>query len=233
MSEDDGTGAPHRRAPQPLIQEDRRLLTAIDGVFESAARRAGEHLLCGAGCTPCCIGPFPITALDAWRLQEGLRELRERDPERAGAVTARARAASEILSQDFPGESSEGTLDGSDERRLDDFFARHASAACPVLDPATGRCDLYASRPIPCRIFGPPLLYGEEKAPPCSLCFREASTAEIERSRVEPDPEGIEDGALARHWRGKDAERETLIAFAVTDRFSRPPAPSSPEPSRP
>ncbi len=79
--------------------DDALFLRTLDGRLGVAARLAGDRLACRPGCTPCCIGPFPITPLDAARLADGLRELERRDSERAARVAERARAAAAILAR--------------------------------------------------------------------------------------------------------------------------------------
>jgi len=162
-----------------------------------AALLAGPHLACRPGCTECCIGPFSITELDAHRLRRGLRELKRADPPRAARVAERAARAAAAM-QPFAGEKEDG------------LAVRFAGLACPALDPAGGTCDLYAWRPISCRTFGPPVRFGVDAPPPCRLCFTEAAAAEVERCRVEVDPEGLEEALLEEI--GGPA---TLVAFAL------------------
>ena len=50
---------------------DRDFIQILDAALAESARRSGEWLVCKLGCTECCIGPFPITQLDAVRLREG------------------------------------------------------------------------------------------------------------------------------------------------------------------
>lgn len=189
---------------------DRRLLAVLQESMDEAARRAGPHLACRPGCTGCCHGPFPIHRLDAWRLARGLADLAGRDAPRAAAIARRARAQIEIFAQDFPGDPKLGLLEETEEAQ-EAFFTRHAALPCPALDPATGFCDLYDHRPSTCRTFGPPVRIGDADLAPCDLCFREASPEEVEHSRVEPDPHGLEDRLVRRF--GED--RETLIAFVL------------------
>lgn len=191
-----------------LAHADRRLLHVIDEAMTEAARRAGPHLACRPGCTGCCHGPFPINGLDAARLRRGLAELAARDPERAAALVERARALLPILAPDFPGDVATGVL-ADDE--ADAYFERHAALPCPALDPPTGRCELYAHRPLSCRTYGPPVRIGATDLPPCDLCFQGARPEEVEDCRVEPDPDGAEDRLVRRFH----AEEETLIAFVL------------------
>jgi Fe-S-cluster containining protein len=190
---------------------DRRLLQVVGEAMAEAAARAGGHLACRPGCTECCHGPFPVNELDARRLRQGLAELAAREPERARAVAERAQAQIPLLREGFPGDPGTGVLAEEDEAAEEEYFARHGALPCPALDPVTGRCDLYAHRPLTCRTFGPPVKIGESALPPCRLCFQNASPETVEACRVEPDPHGIEDRLLSRL--GEDGE--TLIVFAL------------------
>jgi Fe-S-cluster containining protein len=135
-------------------QGDRRLLRVLDADLASAARRAGGRLACRVGCTECCIGPFPITLLDAHRLAEGLQRLAEQVPARAAAIRKRASAALRILRHGCPGDPATGRLDENETAR-ERFFARHGARPCAALDPKTGACELYEHRPLTCRTYGP------------------------------------------------------------------------------
>jgi Fe-S-cluster containining protein len=196
------------REPEPDPDPDGRLLRVLDEGFRAAAATAGSWLACAPGCHACCIGPFPISGVDARRLAAGLDALARRDPERARRVVTRARASATHLAPGFPGDVARARLD-PDPSACDAYFERHAAVPCPVLDPATGRCDLYDARPVPCRVHGPPLRYGDELVPPCELCFRGAPAAVVEACRHEPDPDGLEETLLAGD------EDETLVAFAL------------------
>jgi Fe-S-cluster containining protein len=201
---------------------DRQLLENLERAIAEGTTRAGAHLACRPGCIECCIGPFPITLLDAWRLQRALQELERNDPQRAARIRERASNAIREMSKDFPGDLATGLLNGNTEAE-DRFFERHATLPCPVLDPETGLCELYAARPLSCRTFGLPVRIGDQDLPPCRLCFRDASAQEIEACRVAVDPEGLEDQIL-----GDAGGVQTLIAFALTGcgAPARPPASS-------
>jgi Fe-S-cluster containining protein len=197
---------------------DALLLRRADAALAEGARRAGERLACRVGCTECCQGPFPITLLDARRLAEGLRELRERDPRRAGAIERRAARDVRALRRGFPGDPATGRL-GEDEAAAEAFFTRHGKRPCPALDPGTGACGLYDARPLTCRTFGPPVRIGRESLPPCRLCFVGASPRAVERSRVRIDAEELEDRLLRRLFRaGEPAAAETVVAYALAPR---------------
>jgi Fe-S-cluster containining protein len=204
-----------------LERTDAELLDVLDGGFDEARRRAGDWLACGPGCSECCIGPFPVTRLDVWRLRRGLAALTREDPARAGRIVDRARRAARALTRDYPGEPDTGRL-AADVDLLDRFFERHGSLPCPVLDPDSGRCELYGARPVSCRTYGPPLRFLGEDAPPCPLCFNAAPDDVVEPCRLEPDDRGLEEAILWELGVRAGEEWETLIPFALV-----PPTDSS------
>jgi Fe-S-cluster containining protein len=205
---------------------DARLLQVVDFRLREGAERAGGALACRPGCTECCIGPFPISRLDAWRLRRGLEELSRQEPGTADAILARARDAVRVFSQSFPGDAACGLLDGDDTAE-DAFFDAHAALPCPALDSRDGTCALYAFRPLTCRTYGPPVLIGAEPLPPCRLCFQGSSPGEIERCRVEPDPTGMEDAIIEGMTVFDGEDRETVIAYALAGGRARSPGKKS------
>src|SRR3974390_3190933 len=152
---------------------DQKLIQIVDKALAQASRRSGKWLACRPGCTQCCIGVFPINQLDAVRLRRGLTELEKRAPGGAEAVRQRARDALTRLRPEFPGDPASGILDEGEEadRRFENFAN---DEPCPVLDPETGMCELYDSRPMTCRVFGPPVR-SEDGLGVCELCFQGAS----------------------------------------------------------
>jgi Fe-S-cluster containining protein len=164
-----------------------QLLQIVDAAFADSARRSGEHLVCRPGCTQCCHGAFAINPLDAQRLRTAMAELAVIEPSQAAAIEERARRYLTEFGPSFPGDRTTGILGESDEAQaaFEDFANE---APCPVLNPETGLCDLYAARPMTCRVFGPPVRaqsesVGEETPEEgfaiCELCFTEATPEEI------------------------------------------------------
>jgi len=82
-----------------------------------AARKSGGWLVCRPGCYQCCIGPFPISRLDALRLREGLVELGRLDAPRAQRVRQRARDYLARCGPEFPGDPVTGALQEGGEAR--------------------------------------------------------------------------------------------------------------------
>lgn len=192
---------------------DRKLIQIVDSALADAARRSGKWLACRPGCTQCCIGVFPISQLDALRLQRGLAELETSDPERAAAIRQRACESVVRLTPEFPGDASTGLLDEGEEasQGFEDFANEEP---CPVLDPKTGLCELYESRPMTCRVFGPPVR-SEDGLGVCELCFQGASDDEIAACEMIPDPDDLESRLLRELEKRSGRRGNTVIAFCL------------------
>jgi Fe-S-cluster containining protein len=192
---------------------DREFLDDVDATLADAGDRAGAQLDYSLGCPTCCLGPFPINALDTRRLRRGLALLAVQAPERAEAVLARAEEARRRLAAGFPGDPESGRLAVEVGSEADPFYKGHSEVPCPVLDPASHRCELYAFRPLTCRTFGLPLRLGEDDLPPCAACFT-GSPAEAEACRAVVDA-GDAEGRLLEALHAAGESGETLVAFAL------------------
>jgi len=194
--------------------QDRALIRIVSQAMDEAARRSGPWLACRLGCTKCCIGTFPITQLDALRLQDGWRRLSETDPARAQRVIERARQAAARYGQFFPAGPCAGVF-SDDEEAEEAFHELAGEDPCPALDPETGACDLYDSRPITCRTFGPEVLAAGRALGHCDLCYVGASPDQIAACQVDFDPDGVEAFVLEELERATGAKGYTLVAFAL------------------
>jgi Fe-S-cluster containining protein len=193
-----------------LPAKDGELIQIVDAALVDAARRAGNWLVCRLGCTQCCYGAFAISELDAMRLREGMAELRGEKPVLATEIKRRARTWIAEYGADFPGDSETGVLGDSpeDQERFEEFANE---AACPALDPATGRCDVYAWRPMTCRVFGPPVRMGDgNELGHCELCFVGAGEADVARCEMTV-PHEMEAEVAGEIGSGD----ETVVAFAL------------------
>ena len=198
--------------PPPLPPGDQKLIQIMDAALADTTRRSGDWLVCKLGCTQCCIGVFAINQLDVLRLQHGLAELETNDPARAARVKDRARDSVARLKDEFPGDPQTGILDESDAgAELFESFAN--DEPCPVLDPVTGACDLYASRPMTCRVFGPPVR-SKDGLGVCELCYDGAADEQIAACEMRPDPDGLE-GKLVKELENSGSYGQTIIAFAL------------------
>jgi len=191
------------------MASDRDLIQIVDAALAEANRKAGAWLVCKPGCTECCIGPFPITQLDAVRLRHGLAQLEAVDSGRAARVSGRARQAVDKMAGDFPGDLASGIL-AEDEEAEERFATLAEEDACPALDPETGMCDLYEFRPITCRTFGPSIQWCGDDLGVCELNFQGAGDEEIASCAVSINAGDLESELLAGLPAG-----QTIVAFAL------------------
>jgi len=196
------------------VSGDQKLIQIVDAALADATRRSQGWLVCGKGCMQCCIGVFAINLLDAARLQRGLRELAIRDPARAAAVRSRAHQAVERLSPEFPGDPASGVL-GQTTRDRQRFESFANEEPCPALDPVGGTCDLYDSRPMTCRTFGPPVRAEGGGLGVCELCYQACSEEEIAACEMVPDPDDLESGLLREVEKRTGKRGDTIVAFAL------------------
>jgi Fe-S-cluster containining protein len=205
---------PARRLPVQITVEDCKLIQITDAALADASRRAGEWLVCRPGCTQCCIGVFAINQLDAARLRQGLDLLRKTDEKRASRIQRRARESVARLAGEFPGNSKTGVLD--EGAKAEQRFERFANdEPCPVLDPETGLCELYESRPMTCRTFGPPVR-SEGGLGVCELCFHDATDEQIAACEMSVDPEDLESKLVRNLEKNGGPSGATIVAFALT-----------------
>ncbi len=196
------------------LAKDRALIQIVDSALADASQRSGKWLVCRPGCTQCCNGAFPINQLDALRLRRGLAHLAMREPGRAERIRERAREAVARLSRDFPGDPVSGILDeGYDAAERFSDFAN--DEPCPVLDPETGNCELYESRPMTCRVFGPPVRT-EDGLGVCELCYQGATVEEIAACEMKPDPDDLESALLKTIEYSNGVRGNTIIAFCLS-----------------
>jgi len=190
------------------------LIQIVDVALASATLRSGQHLVCKPGCSQCCIGVFPIAHEDAARLREGLTALEQTDPAKAARIHARVADSLTRLDPWFPGDRTTGILNEDYEAAI--LFEEFANdEPCPVLDLATGTCDLYEHRPVLCRTFGPPMRTAEDNLATCELCYIHASTDEIAACELDPSIPAQEEASNDAYNAAHGLHGQTLIAYAL------------------
>lgn len=186
---------------------DAQLVQLMDAALADATARSGAWLACRPGCNQCCTGVFRIGQLDAERIREGLRVA---DAATQQHIRDRVQQSVARMAFDFPGNAVTGILE-EDEAALMSFEVFANDEVCPVLDPATGTCDLYAHRPMTCRTFGPPVRTEEDGFGVCELCFVGAPAEAVAAAELYlPDPT-IE----ASLEQGTTLTGTTIVAFAL------------------
>jgi len=200
--------------PCQLPPQDKKLVQIVDAALFDAEWRSGDWLICKPGCTPCCIGVFAIDQLDVLRLQEGLAHLDVTDPDRAARIRQRARESWERIASKFPGDRNTGIL-GDDDEAAEEFEEFADYEPCPALDPERGTCDVYAWRPITCRVFGPPIR-SEGGLGVCELCYHGATPDQIAGCEFKLDEADALQAELVGELDKAGSKGRTIVAFALT-----------------
>jgi len=197
-----------------------RLISAFETASrlwdEASARTAPGEVACRAGCFGCCIGLFEISLAEAVLVRSGVASL----PDEVRAdVLSRARRIVSESARAFPGDAARGLLDPDRTEEADDaYFEVVADRSCPMLELPSGRCRIYASRPITCRTYG--FAWAKDGAvihPPCGLNLPGASAgrqleASIDIGRID---EAGEVAAEIAEDLGLEPAVESTIAHAV------------------
>jgi Fe-S-cluster containining protein len=201
--------------PLQAPARDQQLIQIVNSALADAFQKSSKWLACRPGCSQCCVGVFAINQLDAIRLRKGLAELEQQDSQRAARIRERVKATVARLSPDFPGDLATGLLNTDDSDEACKQWDEYANdVPCPVLDPETGTCELYESRPVMCRTFGPALTTDGDLGH-CELCFVGAAEEEVAAHEMHPDPNHLEEALLKELEETTGAKGETLIAFAL------------------
>ena len=201
----------------------RDLIQIVNTAVANAYERGGPHLVCHPGCSQCCIGVFPISQQDAARLREALLVFEQSDPAKAQRIQTRVNESANRLAPHFPGDPQTGILNpGYEDSPLFGDESEDAigdNEPCPILDPATGTCDLYEHRPILCRTFGPPMRTpgdnGEINLATCELCFTHATTEEIAACELDPTIPAQEEASNEAFNAAHHLHGQTLVAYAL------------------
>ncbi len=205
---------PHKMRGGFPTRGDQKLIQIVDSALADATRRSGKWLACRPGCTQCCIGAFAINQLDALRLQPR--------PRRLGKASTRSvpRASASVHANPLPGCRRSSLAIPSLACCTKGKTRSNSSPTLPTMSPARcsiprqGLCELYESRPMTCRVFGPPVR-SEDGLGVCELCFQGASDKEIAACEMKPDPDDLESRLLEQLEKSTGKRGETIIAFCL------------------
>jgi len=187
--------------PSPLAQK-------TDDWFARAQAALLGQVPCRAGCSACCVGPFPITLLDVRMLQEGLTHL---PPNRRERIEERARAQVFAMEAAYPQLTRSRFLDHWPDTDIDRLVSHFHQSPCPALE-ADGLCGVYEYRPLTCRSMGIPT---EQANITNGACHVQTFIPIVRLSAsIRADEDELarqEASALERHRLAEDAEGEEVL----------------------
>lgn len=145
----------------PFFVEYESLVAQVDAVFQKVAGNFAAEVRCREGCSDCCHALFDVTLIEALYLNARFSALDEVRRNEILIEADKADRKAYILKK-------QASRDASDVDH-NEILLRTAKERirCPLLDTQE-RCQLYAYRPITCRIYGIPLDIGG-KSHSCGL----------------------------------------------------------------
>ncbi|HWA56286.1 MAG TPA: YkgJ family cysteine cluster protein [Gemmatimonadales bacterium] len=141
----------------PAARAYRDTLERLDRWFADAVEQHPGVIPCRSGCSACCHGPFDVSAADTLLIREALAEL---PPAAREEVRAAAQRLLARIREQAPQWQAPWDLADLGDARFDGIAESLADVPCPLLD-AEGRCRIYASRPLVCRLIGLPMMTAE------------------------------------------------------------------------
>jgi Fe-S-cluster containining protein len=207
--------------PPPLPSHE-RLLARVDNWFHRTRASLLGELPCGRGCFRCCIGMFPITALDADALSRGLTSLA---PELRRDIQATARSQAALIEASFPRLRESAALSAWSDAEVDRIVEQFTDLPCPALG-SEGECRVYPFRPVTCRMMGIPV---EENGLLCGACEVQTAVPIVRVPRALREEEdrfpaaeagALDAGAAASGGRDqRDGGGEVLLPYGFVQPF--------------
>ncbi len=147
----------------PYFQKYEQLVAQVDRVFASIQSQHPECVTCKQGCSDCCHALFDLSLIEALYLNHRFHD--DLSKELKDQVLVKAdqadRAAYKLKYQAY-----KSHRDGSPAEAVLEDMARKR-VRCPLLNDQD-QCDMYAHRPLTCRLYGVPQAI-EGKSRTCSL----------------------------------------------------------------
>jgi Fe-S-cluster containining protein len=148
---------------EAFFKQYEQLVKQIDMVFEKVKSEYPDCVSCKEGCADCCHALFDLTLIEAIYINR--KFLDTMSYEKQEALLESANKADRKLAK-IKREAQKNLQEGKPEEAILEEMAS-MRVKCPLLNNEN-RCDMYAFRPITCRLYGIPFMIGD-KAHGCGL----------------------------------------------------------------
>ena len=139
---------------EDILKQYASLLAEVDAWFKRCSELYPDRIACAKGCSECCRALFDITILDAATLKNGFDKLPE---EVRSSVRSRAEERLQQIRSIWPEFAHPYLLNHRPESDWEELMPEEDETPCVLLD-SNGRCLVYESRPMTCRLHGLPLV---------------------------------------------------------------------------
>ncbi len=136
---------------KPYFAKYEALVDKVEGVFKRVKQEHGDQVKCKTGCSDCCWALFDLTLIEAVYISTKFREL-FKDADRQEMRERANRADRKIYK--IKRDANKFVQLGKNEVEI---LAKIGAerVRCPMLS-LKDTCDMYAYRPITCRLYGIP-----------------------------------------------------------------------------
>lgn len=143
---------------EPVYTKYRQIRDEADALFSHVAKTYPDCVSCHKGCSDCCHAVFDLSLVEAMYLNDAFKKAFSYGPERSKIIERASetdrqltRMKKSLYRAEKNGASTEAIMDKASVLRV----------RCPLLDD-NNQCILYEARPVTCRLYGIPLLIGDE-----------------------------------------------------------------------
>jgi Fe-S-cluster containining protein len=140
---------------KPYFDRYEKVVAQADQVFEKVKTAFPHEVRCQTGCADCCHALFDLTLIEALYLNHHF--VAKLEGENRERLVSRANKADRSIYK-IKRQAYRESQAGKDENQILEELA-DVRVRCPLLNDAE-RCDLYAHRPITCRLYGIPTAIG-------------------------------------------------------------------------
>jgi len=159
----------------PLFERYELLCAEADRLFGQVQSLHKECVTCALGCSDCCHAMFDLSLVEALYLHRQFRLHVPFGPQHSAILSAAGDADRQAARKKR--ELYKIAKDGDTRQVMED--AARSRIRCPLLD-ADERCQLYAYRPLTCRLYGVPVAIAGE----AHVCGKSAFSKGVSYSTV-------------------------------------------------
>lgn len=186
-----GSGKKQKRchadtAPNSRAAEVLRLYGELEQLVNNHySKPNAQRPPCQEGCAECCYQNFTITEIEYKLIA---KELKTWSKERLDKLYTETFRQLEVIEENYPevykNLRTDSTLNNSILRKQYKIMGDSYGIPCPLLDTVTGRCEVYNSRPLICRMHGT-TYYVPEDYSVCNKISSNLKNAKITYNAVE------------------------------------------------
>jgi Fe-S-cluster containining protein len=148
---------------EPYFDKYKAIVDQVDAVFKRVHEEHQDCVRCRVGCSDCCHALFDLSLIEALYIKGQFDKI-FKDSARA-LIVERANEADRAVYR-LKRQAFRDHENGKPENQILEEMAAHR-IRCPLLN-SDDQCDLYAHRPLTCRLYGIPTVIGD-KAHTCGL----------------------------------------------------------------